>query len=324
MPKNERYILFDNGFFGYFIGKPRDLAHESWQRFFLDHINKTIKKFKPIKILCTPFLFLEYIGVTNFERPQIPLVEDKSVTQQNGIGPSVSKSIELYLDTARDFFSKQPTLSVGNLIAESNIKKNIHISKNPYAQFFADDTFQRYKARPNFEQDIYIYLASDLLQGTLERRGKNEFYSRVQLQHFKDLVQAMSSHYNIPIFRLIRSLLMSILPQGLSNRKVLELKRNSDLVDCDYVHYAVFGYRTNDGRRMVRVYTCDPLDKVIFRLRVAKFLYQSLIRASKPVFTRLKIKIPRPLYGIVYVCDPKNSKVLRTVTVKNLKSKKLF
>lgn len=312
--KRAQLLLLDTRFFRNLVESPRDQSHTEWQEFHLNHINEIGIEKGSVLLICTPHTFLEYIGITNFERPALDLIENKKITKSAGMGEAIFNAINIYYDAAKDFFSKLPELQKDFLISTANQRRANYTSNKLYAQNFADTTYVRFLGTQDFTQQIHTHLSIDLLQGYLDGNASNGFIRQAQLQLFKDSVEAVGSERNISFFRLLRSIAVTLLPSG-TVPKILRLRKYSDILDCDYVHYAIFGYSTAGERHPVYVYTGDSRDLVYTRLNLAKFLYRVISENILKRSLNINLYLPTTAYGKVFICNPENTTVVETIDV---------
>jgi hypothetical protein len=61
------------------------------------------------------------------------------------------------------------------------------------------------------------------------------------------------------------------------SRSEFEPKQNSDLGDSELLEMALFGGSSRSGQQPVHVVTCDPIESVVARLKVARFAVRNLV-----------------------------------------------
>ena len=319
MPEFNR-AYFDTNFLRRLIGLPADPDHRVWQEYFFETLNK---QFLPFTCLCSSLQFLELIGIVPPHRPQLKgLIPDNwRELERKAVGKIISDRSAEIIREAEQYYSEQKILSTGELISRSNIQANKFTAQNPFARLLANETFQRYKAKDRFDEMLYQALALDHLQQQLLYEPKCDVMALAQLTILKDFLGVFAEGYNVALFRLLRNIFVSAEPELFGDRRftIVPLDGRQDLVDTEYLHFALLGLLENGINTSVTVFTGDSPQQVKTRIKIAKYIYQ-LFTADrlKTLLPRCNIVLPTLKPGRIVCCSLSSPKIEEIIVVEDI------
>ncbi len=267
--------FYDNGFFRKLLSPATTTEEEAWQEFCVHEI----QRHTPYANLFTPFCFLEMVGVPQLNSPRLPdvfsLIEAAKKADR---GHVVTEAFNRLYEIAILHYRNLPELDEGELIAKANIRRNAKLSKEKWMRELADDTFQRFKAKPNFLDEIHQSLAINALQHYLDRANTKDSTITLQMSLLVRILEMNREGYNLAFFRLLRAIWGSVEPKLLKagEKGRFPLKSKGDMLDTEVIHFGLCGLvdGSSEDALPVRVFTTDPRIRVSNRLKMAKWLLE--------------------------------------------------
>jgi hypothetical protein len=298
-------IYLDTRFIRLLMEKTNDSSRQRWQEF---HYNRINRRLIPFSILTTPFKFLEVLGISGFDRylTKYPFEPQDEKLTGKALAEVISNRTPLIVEKGTEFYRNLPQLSRENFKARIDYMLKERVAKNPFAEFLAHDVMVRFFELDGIEETIWAYLAIDDIQGVLSTSRRDELFCMAQLQTLRDLIVMYAAKWNISFFRLLRSMWVSLEGQYLKPgiQTVVPMKKETDLGDADYVHFAVCGGVHEEQLRRITVLTCDDKQQVETRVKICKHmtnLFANEILSKN--LGRTEFGAPVFMPGRVLVCD---------------------
>lgn len=195
-----------------------------------------------------------------------------------------SKIIEWILQELREFYLSTPTFS-SIAIKQAVEQQRKHCSSEGIKLF--DLCITQIVIKPNFHESLIDFLGFDFIQKfdfPKNIRGKMHSFMT-----FFYIFNAPIKLQNASKFRLVKALWNSVYTVSRSRMEpahqreldaansIIQLKNQSDYLDCDLVHHAVFGKVASTGATTrVHCFTLENIEPIRLRIRVYKGIIKLL------------------------------------------------